>query len=1022
MLTQAVNRHPPGSQNAILLSRWLGEHKPEQLLTMLGSGTPSASAWMFLALSQMGGQEQANKMGQVFVQRLLENGDVHASATILLALGDRNDAIEVYVSRNYYMEAILMTCLLMPQDWQRQSHLVRQWGEYVVSNSQQQLALRCFMCAGIEPLGPWTSPTAPVAPPASFSDTHGLSSASEAQQRQTESPKPEPSHQRMTVKNSALKLITSFGPSTNPNFRFPGLKSDDGTPTKAPGVTPITESAVGEYPTSPGRWDWTRPSRSANTGSARSAGSAGYSRRRLPSIGETPIDVQPPSFPTQKSYSNPTDSERVQTTEQSNEEETNASASEIEAPLVLLTSARYEPGKEESSSSAGPQTAVQTTSNHFENINGSQYTQQNFFEKSKRSEQTGKDSKDRKPEGLQIQWPPPETSESDTGAYPSHSEQTDGVADTKSASSVFQSRKTNESSSVTGRSTDQYISSLDEASYYARHFRHTQHKSRHTEERTLAERGIRKQSSRNTSIESRGRTSHRYIQPAKRSPSSPVPMSPEDVARYCASTDSVATTSGTADRRSRSRGKSRARSTSSRGVDRKRKVSSRAASRTGRSRDRDGSAIRSPTSPKTNEALLRGFEDSLRLVTMDRERRSQHRSSSRRPERGTSARNEPSPDRRRQRARSSSRQARDARDANTSEQTPATESNEERLKGATTSDTSLSAAERTKREQAAAELEARRLSLARRPSAPNIPLPGSLQHGSASGNPGVRQDSSASEASFTQRILAKNNGNKRSPDPLSSSESSTGRGRSAVRVGLPTAPAVLRYPKYSDGHDDDDATHPTPADSTRHIDASKIRRSMSVPPPDYQPAIPADLPHHPMYIPNLPRSRSTSRTRLPHGHRRAGSQDLALGIHGSPPVVSVGVEPGSSTPQDRTAPPILPELQHLASPPPPPPAPQPDSKQEDAGGTVTGRSVSANELRRPGTAGQETQPVREFRRMSVDHRRGRSINETISTALRSFTGRMRSSSRGPRIQSPQNEFTDRLSPYESIQLPVDNAN
>lgn len=429
--------------------------------------------------------------------------------------------------------------------------------------------------------------------------------------------------------------------------------------------------------------------------------------------------------------------------------------------------------------------------------------------------------------------------------------------------------------------------------------------------------------------------------------------------------------------------------------------------------------MRTPVSPKSNEAILRGFEDSLRLVTMDRERRSQHRSSSRRPERGSSARRDPSPERRRQRARSSSRQA---RDANTSEQTPATESTEERPKGTTTSDTSLSAAERTKREQAAAELEARRLSLARRPSAPNIPLPGSVQHGSASGSPGIRQDSSASEASFTQRILAKNNGSKRSPDPLSSSESSTSRGRSSVRVGLPTAPAALRYPKYSEGHEDDDTTHHTPVSSTRHADPSKIRRSMSVPPLDYQPAIPADLPHHPMYIPNLPRSRSTSRTRLAHGHRRAGSQDQALGIHGSPPVVSVGVEPGGSTPNDRAAPPILPELQHLASPPPPPLGPQRDGKHDDVGGAVTETSVSANELRRPGTAGQETLPVREFRRMSADHRRGRSINETISTALRNFTGRMRSSSRGPRVQSPQSEFSDRLSPYESIQLPVDNVN
>lgn len=111
-----------------------------------------------MAFSQMSGQTQANKVGQAFVQKLLETGDIHTAATILLGLGDKNDAIEVYVSQNYFLEAILMTCLLMPTDWQRQSYLVRRWGEHVVSHSQQQLAIRCFMCTGAEPSEPWASP------------------------------------------------------------------------------------------------------------------------------------------------------------------------------------------------------------------------------------------------------------------------------------------------------------------------------------------------------------------------------------------------------------------------------------------------------------------------------------------------------------------------------------------------------------------------------------------------------------------------------------------------------------------------------------------------------------------------------------------------------------------------------------------------------------------------------------------------------------------------------------------------
>jgi hypothetical protein len=149
-----------GSQNAVLLSKWLDDD-PDHMAAMIGvGGTPSNLDWMMLALSGLGNQAQTKKIGQAFVEKMLAKGDIHAAATILLSLGDENDAIEVYVTRNYFMEAILLTCLLRPSDWQRQSFLVRRWGEHVVENSQQHLAIRCFSCTGVEPSEPWTSPTA----------------------------------------------------------------------------------------------------------------------------------------------------------------------------------------------------------------------------------------------------------------------------------------------------------------------------------------------------------------------------------------------------------------------------------------------------------------------------------------------------------------------------------------------------------------------------------------------------------------------------------------------------------------------------------------------------------------------------------------------------------------------------------------------------------------------------------------------------------------------------------------------
>ena len=67
-----------GSQSAILLTQWLGENDTDEMASMIGSGQVTTSDWMILALSQMSGQAQANKVGQAFVQKLLEIGDNEA--------------------------------------------------------------------------------------------------------------------------------------------------------------------------------------------------------------------------------------------------------------------------------------------------------------------------------------------------------------------------------------------------------------------------------------------------------------------------------------------------------------------------------------------------------------------------------------------------------------------------------------------------------------------------------------------------------------------------------------------------------------------------------------------------------------------------------------------------------------------------------------------------------------------------------------------------------------------------------
>jgi hypothetical protein len=72
----------------------------------------------------------------------LENGDIHAAATILIGMEDYNDAIEIYVSHRQYMEALILTCLFFPAVWERQNALIKKWGEWSASHGQQQLAIR----------------------------------------------------------------------------------------------------------------------------------------------------------------------------------------------------------------------------------------------------------------------------------------------------------------------------------------------------------------------------------------------------------------------------------------------------------------------------------------------------------------------------------------------------------------------------------------------------------------------------------------------------------------------------------------------------------------------------------------------------------------------------------------------------------------------------------------------------------------------------------------------------------------
>ncbi|KAG6297195.1 hypothetical protein E4U46_000101 [Claviceps purpurea] len=291
LIRDEIARHPARSTSRILLSKWLGDMESD---FMVGSSdNMTSSDWMILALSGISGQQPQQKLVRAYVQRLLETGDIHVAVTMMLSMGDYHDAIEIYVSHKRYMEALILTCLAFPGVWERQAAIIRRWGEWAVQNGQQSLAIRCFACTNQESTEPWRSPSAVQL---NFQRTVSNSSnMPDILSPPLSPPRAQRGPQRSIAKGSALKLITSFDDTTqNCKFYLPG---GDGQTPIAAGVTPIAESAIspaGNEATTAFLFPSSR-SRFNTPTSARPSG-ASYSRGRLPSIGETLPDLNRDSF------------------------------------------------------------------------------------------------------------------------------------------------------------------------------------------------------------------------------------------------------------------------------------------------------------------------------------------------------------------------------------------------------------------------------------------------------------------------------------------------------------------------------------------------------------------------------------------------------------------------------------------------------------------------------------------------------------------------------------------------------
>ncbi|EKD15242.1 WD g-beta repeat protein [Drepanopeziza brunnea f. sp. 'multigermtubi' MB_m1] len=975
LIKDEMSRHPKGSPNGLLLAKWLGDIDTD--IMAASSESMTSSDWMLLALSGIGGHASQTKVARAYVQRLLEKGDVHTAATIMIGMGDQNDAIEIYVSHKRYMEALILVSLVFPADWQRQAELIRKWGEWAVQHSQQQLAIRCFSCTGTEPSEPWVSPTAQAA---TFSQMQSMSIPEMLSPPL--SPPGARGPQRSIAKTSALKLITSFGDKGGKS-KFFGLGEDERTPIGG-GVTPIAESAL-----SPGGGDtahtaFLRPGhRSAyhTPASARTATPGGFSRQRLPSIGETPSDVIPQRVLEPAKLPTPVDSgsEREKSDRLAFSHERKPSQPET----MQLNSATYVPLNRAATASPMMQKSKQ-----YKELNPLPSPSPESFSLTKQNARTRNGSRDRKPDGLQIQWPPMEsiitgdymsspdlsvtssrartaTSRCTAGSTASHTTMANRSPLTSERS--YRSLGT-ASPVVTGRSLDQYISSLESAQHHANKQR--RQASREGESNGRARSGSRKPKAREIS-EDRGRSAARYIKPAKRSPTSPIPMSPEDLRDLGAvgyGDESFPAT--------RSRDPSQLRVKASKPSSRVRRTSpealsysqintgskppSRVVSRNGsrqpspdtrrlmlidtsrgRSKGREGSTMRSPSSPVPMSPQTKFYQaddedhEELKQVHLEQKRfRSRQRSNSRLRERGTSAIRDPSPDRRR-RDRSSSR-IRGERDSSKTRKETSPHPRQERPAHTRTVSDQIRGVpdhrfgdikqikdERTlKKEQAARDLEERRKSLVGRPSVPPIVHPEELAQLSPmnhrpSPSPEFARASSypspkTSTAQPTSRSQTSSPANIRtSPGSLEKTAE-----RASMQLGLPATPRAMRHPKYDPGGQDIphvphiperyDPAQPAswgslnaitynnafanlaPLPKTTYQAAPRRLppRSASAPIPEEPPsspkALPAGLPLHPAFHVALP----------PSGRRK--TQDPST--IGAPLLVPRKISPGESQP------------------------------------------------------------------------------------------------------------------------------
>jgi hypothetical protein len=819
LIREEMTRHKPGSASTVLLAKWLSDMGADSMASMVGSESMTSSDWMLLALSSIG-QDSQKKVGEAFVQRLLEKGDIHPAVAILLGLGETHDAIEVYVSQGYFMEAILLTSLSTPSDWGRQTYLLRKWGEIAIRSGEPELAVRIFSCASIETTTAWTSPGAQNAV---FAAQYQQGMADPLSPNPLYSPPLSPPSRsgsgRLTAKNASLKLITTFGAKCVPV----NATHDDPTPL-AMGLTPILTSAMSPTGWRPAERNMRAPS------SARTATPGAYGkRRRLPSKSDAAradhgaIDAATPLTAARDRSTNGMAATGARSRR-------TPSISDAEEPATALRPTRYD-GSE---NGAEPQSAVRLPSPSY-----------GLFARSRTQSRPRQMSRDRHPDGLKVQIVQTRYTTDALSPGPSTQDTSGTGRSGVSRGNAPSPAMTNSSmKSAKTKAIDDYINSVEQARLLKRHARpesrtRGESRARTDDARRGDSRPGRATSRARDKSEARGRTDVHYIKPPKRSPSSPVPMSPEEIAqanaRQAAANDpehfykngnaqdnqagpseGVKTheltlqnmTFQQATQRNPSPDRNRLQIKDSRG---------RSDMRT------PGSAARSPSSPlpSTCDPQVADHQDDTQSDGRRIRTRAQSIAHDDLQTRRAASRSRPP-------ARSDSCRSNLQRTAllTSASQLPDSANGSAMGTDTPTSEGQLRARALTRKELAARELEERRLSLARRPSAPAIPMPNTLTIGRPRMSP-----RSHTELGDNPHTLMPPISRSQTADPEASYRYGKLGGTStpSAPIGLPATPRAMKHPQYMGLDPDDSDVPPVPSlpDYASSVNGSLLSQTAS---------------------------------------------------------------------------------------------------------------------------------------------------------------------------------------------------